>query len=477
MVYSYESSRLIHTYFNQLLIEGCAQGLGKRYGAPIFVVGRSSKEFFDYFYQFSDSDYQGQDFLLLYLKQPARLTELRRWLQTAQAKTLLLINQKFKNVTNLTLAHLYRGYIKYWKKYFYINNVVRLLDLGLRVYLAKRNWFGLEPSDWAILAAPKQPNVITVEQRYFLSLLASKLKRKIAWDRAVRQTAESAWRKFAWVPVSYHSEPPRTLAYYIKMANRLRRQGIDFTDKLREVEREHERLMLQQMKLRRHLANKEARLVVKLLQEATFIKDNLRLLNSRLIYEFEPQLKRLAKCLKLPLQLFKQLTPAEVLKTLQGRRMPKRLLRTRFLYNVTLYRNGRCVFLYGRQAKAFAKHNLCLPAVSGREMQGRVASQRGIVHGRAVLIHGPADFKKFKPGDIIVTSNTNPSFVPLLRRCAALLCEEGGLTIHAAIISRELGIPCLVGLRGLLHWVRNKDMLEVDSLTGRVRKIKKSRSK
>lgn len=82
------------------------------------------------------------------------------------------------------------------------------------------------------------------------------------------------------------------------MVNGLRRQGgIDFTDKLREVEREHERLMLQQMRLRCYLGSKEAKLVAKLLQEATFIKHNLRLLNSLLIYEFEPQVKRLAKAL------------------------------------------------------------------------------------------------------------------------------------------------------------------------------------
>ncbi len=69
----------------------------------------------------------------------------------------------------------------------------------------------------------------------------------------------------------------------------------------------------------------------------------------------------------------------------------------------------------------------------------------GIGVGKVKIVLGPEEFDKFDKGDILVTTMTNPDFVPIMKKAAAIVTDEGGITSHAAIVSRELGIPCFPG--------------------------------
>jgi pyruvate,water dikinase len=76
-----------------------------------------------------------------------------------------------------------------------------------------------------------------------------------------------------------------------------------------------------------------------------------------------------------------------------------------------------------------------------------------------------------EPGRIIVARSTDPGWVPILVGAAGLAVEQGGLLSHSAIVARELGIPTVVGLPGLLDRVRDGDVLELDGWTGVVRLV------
>lgn len=81
------------------------------------------------------------------------------------------------------------------------------------------------------------------------------------------------------------------------------------------------------------------------------------------------------------------------------------------------------------------------------------------------------DTTEVPPGAILVTGMTNPQMVPFLKNAAAIVTDEGGLTCHAAIISREMKIPCIVGTRVGTKHLKDGDMIEVDANAGIVRKI------
>jgi pyruvate,water dikinase len=106
------------------------------------------------------------------------------------------------------------------------------------------------------------------------------------------------------------------------------------------------------------------------------------------------------------------------------------------------------------------------------EFKGRSAC-RGLVRGFARIIHSPKDFSKIKKGDIIIVMNTGPDFVPILNRVGAIVSEEGGITAHVSVISRELNIPCVVGIPKITKELKDDDSLEVDANKGIVKILKK----
>lgn len=82
-----------------------------------------------------------------------------------------------------------------------------------------------------------------------------------------------------------------------------------------------------------------------------------------------------------------------------------------------------------------------------RLLQGNAVGT-SIAVGNACLIADPADLGRFKDGAVLVTRRTDPDWTPVMKRAAAIVTEHGGTTSHAAIISRELGIPAIVGAEG-----------------------------
>ncbi len=79
-------------------------------------------------------------------------------------------------------------------------------------------------------------------------------------------------------------------------------------------------------------------------------------------------------------------------------------------------------------------------------LQGQGASP-GLASGKVTIVHDVKDIGKVNEGDIMVTRMTNPDMVPAMRKVAAIVTDEGGMTCHAAIVSRELGTPAVVGTR------------------------------
>ena len=79
----------------------------------------------------------------------------------------------------------------------------------------------------------------------------------------------------------------------------------------------------------------------------------------------------------------------------------------------------------------------------------------------------------FDEGDILVSINSNPNLMPLLKKCSAIVTDEGGITCHAAIISRELKKPCLIGTKIATQVLKDGDLVEVDADKGIVKIIKR----
>jgi pyruvate, water dikinase len=92
----------------------------------------------------------------------------------------------------------------------------------------------------------------------------------------------------------------------------------------------------------------------------------------------------------------------------------------------------------------------------------------GVGSGRVKIISDLQQGNALEDGDVLVTHMTNPDWVPLMRRSAAIVTDAGGMTCHAAIVSRELGIPCVVGTAEATSKLRDEELVTVDASNGAV---------
>jgi len=107
------------------------------------------------------------------------------------------------------------------------------------------------------------------------------------------------------------------------------------------------------------------------------------------------------------------------------------------------------------------------------EIHGSIASG-GAAIGRVKIIKYLNEINKIKKGDILVTSMTRPEFMPAIKKAAAIITDEGGITCHAAIVSRELGIPAVIATKVATKVLKDNMLVEVKANHGVVRILKRN---
>jgi len=100
-----------------------------------------------------------------------------------------------------------------------------------------------------------------------------------------------------------------------------------------------------------------------------------------------------------------------------------------------------------------------------------MVAQPGIAKGVIKIVRYESEMAGFKKGQILVSPMTQPSFLPVMKKAAAFVTEEGGTLSHAAIVAREMKKPCVIGTKIATRVLKNGDKVEVDAIKGIVRKM------
>jgi len=106
----------------------------------------------------------------------------------------------------------------------------------------------------------------------------------------------------------------------------------------------------------------------------------------------------------------------------------------------------------------------------GKLLLTGLAASQGTASGKVILVDTLDDLKKVQQGHVLVTKMTNPDMVVAMQKATAIVTNEGGVTCHAAIVSRELGIPCVVGTRFATKILKEDMEITVDGSEGKVYK-------
>lgn|SRR3989344_881575 len=130
-----------------------------------------------------------------------------------------------------------------------------------------------------------------------------------------------------------------------------------------------------------------------------------------------------------------------------------------------------CAISVGPNFALLSKPILRDQKLKGTSVVGMIANL-GLAQGRAKIVKTAYEIGKVKRGDIIFAPTTAPSFIIGMKKAAAFVTDEGGITSHAAIVSREMNKPCIIGTKIGTKIFKDGDLVEVDANKGIVRKIK-----
>ena len=143
-------------------------------------------------------------------------------------------------------------------------------------------------------------------------------------------------------------------------------------------------------------------------------------------------------------------------------------------YFILVTKNG-IEELTGEEAIKRRKEELMADIEEIYDFKG-ISVSLGKVTGKAKVCFSASDaIKKVEKGDILVASMTLPDYVPAMKKAAAIVTDEGGITCHAAIVSRELKIPCVVGTRIATRALKDNMMIEVNANHGRIKILKNNK--
>ena len=186
-------------------------------------------------------------------------------------------------------------------------------------------------------------------------------------------------------------------------------------------------------------------------------------------YKLKILLNEISKRIGLTLEQTAFLTEEETVKALRDKgSFNAKEIEKRIKDSALVFIKGQLFIIIDK--KSLNKIDQILSPSKVMEVKG-TAVYPGKVKGFVRIIISSDDFKKLKVNDILVTSTTRPDFVPIMKKAAAFVTNEGGLLSHAAIVARELKKPCVIGTKLSTKIFKDGDMVEVDANNGIVRLV------
>jgi phosphohistidine swiveling domain-containing protein len=251
---------------------------------------------------------------------------------------------------------------------------------------------------------------------------------------------------------------------------------------IKKLKNKPKNLKFQQNRIiKKYKLSKKTLIFFSLIQLFAKMHDQRKECVQKLIFCIDQVLSQVSKRFNIKREVLDYYTVEEIIELLkQNQRISKAVIQKR-KKNVVFFsyfenKKIKTEIFYGKIALKIIRYfeQKKIVAQKERVIFGVVGSigKNPKVTGRVRIVFDPSKEKEFKDGDILVTGMTRPEFVPLMRKAGAVITNEGGITSHAAIVSRELKIPCIVGTKIATKVLKDGDLVEVDAEKGIIKILK-----
>lgn len=283
-------------------------------------------------------------------------------------------------------------------------------------------------------------------------------------------------KEFAWVPYDYGGIcDPWDEGHFISVLREMVKGYFNARRRLDDLRDYYDTIGSRQEQLFEKLRiDSHHRMLFRATQESTFMVDNKKEEFSKLNLQLRNLEIEIGRRLNLSLKQVQFLTLEEAEAALtKSQTINHQIINERIEGCILHSKGGKYRVIQGKEiAKFLEKEGLNVKIEQVIELKG-VCACGGAAIGKARIIRKASDIGKLKYGEILITAMTTPEFVVGMKKAAAVVTNEGGITSHAAIVSRELNIPCVIGTKISTEVFRDGDILEVKASHGIVRRVVK----
>ncbi|MBU0597977.1 hypothetical protein KKF61_03185 [Patescibacteria group bacterium] len=276
---------------------------------------------------------------------------------------------------------------------------------------------------------------------------------------------------FYWAENNYHRVFNFSVSHYLKEISRIFKKDIDLLVVYKkELNQINKIKQAKQKIIKKYKVNKYITNIVRLMEEFTIIHDSKKGVILRNNHSLHLFLREISKRTGIPLIELFYSTAFEIGDILLKRKYDRKLFKQRIKACAFIFNNRSHLVVSGHDLKKLNIKKLYGIQKKITVVQG-VCACPGNIEGQVRVVVNDKDFRLMKKGEILITNNTTPEFVPLMKKARAVVTEQGGMTTHAAIVSRELGVPCVIGTKNATLVFKTGDRVKVNALKGVVKKI------
>lgn len=272
-------------------------------------------------------------------------------------------------------------------------------------------------------------------------------------------------RQYYWLENNYYPKTLRELDFTKKLYRLLKTKQVPDTKVRLQKNQQAKQGLLKELN-DPYLTN-----VITMVELATHMQDYRKMAVVRFTYFMHEVFAEMSKRTSLTVEDYRNTVEPELEDIFLRGKINREKLRTRAVKNFAaaiaqgyVVYEGEDLTRYVTESEFRQTHNTV------REIRG-VSASPGLYRGIVRIVKDPHRARGFKRGEVLVTNNTTPEFVPLMKKAGAIVTEQGGITTHAAIVSRELGVPCVIGTKIATKIFKDGDMVEVDANRGIIKRL------
>jgi phosphoenolpyruvate synthase/pyruvate phosphate dikinase len=270
--------------------------------------------------------------------------------------------------------------------------------------------------------------------------------------------------KYGWMSVYNFEDLPRNEEYYIQEAKKF--TGMNIKNKIKEIETDIKNNENEYKKIISKIEDGLLLAQIELLHRSGYIRDMREEVRDRLTILEKNFYEKLGKACNLSLKEVVYLTTEEIKEAIKTKKSFKKEANERRKNYTFMGYNDKVNIVKDIDVKSLLNQN------KTEKVSGKSAFISDKVVGTARIVLNNSQIEKVKEGDILIAGMTKPDYMPAIKKAKALVTDEGGITCHAAIVSRELKKPCIIGTKIATLIFKDGDFIEVDSKEGIVKILK-----